>query len=152
MGGGGGGGGGSAVTNQKIYNHFLDNLLHLTSISEIKTASAWTALLPFNLIHSRTLIPRRINDFPGGLRLNVNEACTCIYVNSMHKPPVHVEVRKQVRLDNDEFSIVEDYMCRNQYTNSISKGDKAMPIQNVKLERRRSCTRMRKGGRFVLEL
>ena len=27
-----------------------------------------------------------------------------------HKPRVHVEVRKQARMDKDEFSIVEDYL------------------------------------------
>ena len=42
-----------------------------------------------------------------------------------HKPHVHVHVvvRKQARMDKDEFSLVEEYQCRNQYHNGISKED-----------------------------
>ena len=44
-----------------------------------------------------------------------------------HKPHVHVhvKVRKQARMDKDKLSLVEDYQCKNQYHNGISKGDKA---------------------------
>ena len=45
--------------------------------------------------------------------------------HEFHKPRVVVEVRKLARMDKDEFSVVEDYLRRNQYSEGISKGDKA---------------------------
>ena len=43
----------------------------------------------------------------------------------LHKPRAVVEGRKLARMDKDEFSVVEDYLRRNQYPEGISKGDKA---------------------------
>ena len=53
------------------------------------------------------------------------------------KPRVVFEVRKLARMDKDEFSVVEDYLRRNQYPEGISKGDKAnlrRKCKNVKFD------------------
>ena len=47
------------------------------------------------------------------------------HVNSISHTCVVVEVRKLARMDQDEFSVIEDYLRMNQYPKGISKGDKA---------------------------
>ena len=55
----------------------------------------------------------------------------------MTRPVIYAEVRKLARMDKDEFSVVEDYLRRNQYPEGISKGDKAnlrRKCKNVKFD------------------
>eukprot|EP00731_Ephydatia_muelleri_P012792 Em0007g102a len=54
-----------------------------------------------------------------------NSAPLTVGANGIPLDVLVVEVRKLARMDQDEFSVVKDYLRMNQYPKGISKGDKA---------------------------